>query len=164
MELENGSMADTQIAHLAGAFDEAGILNVNIAEIEKYTVGYDFRPLCKFTHSPESEDDPLFGSVLEYCEKQGVIAQTYETETGSQMVEIKQPDQIERFLAPLSHFLLSKYDKVGVMLNEIIPAVREQKHREKKSFYELMEHVDKFNTQHGRVKYDQAYFKEEWDL
>jgi hypothetical protein len=161
---EKNRVKDTEIAHLAGVFDEAGNINVNIAKVDRYTVGYDFRPLCIVSHEQSHEDDPMMGKIAQYCDEKAIKANFLDVpKQNNNRIEIKQPDSIERFLDPLIPYLVSEYRNSQIMLKQILPAVREQKHREKQGFYELMGYVDMIRKSRSQTKYTQEYFAEEWE-
>jgi len=165
-------MEQTDVAHLAGIFDIIGAITVNIYQDDDYKIGHNFQPLCRITY-PVYENDPLMGKIMEYCNQNAVKYSLAEVSHGqgregkSNRLEIKRPEDIERFLEPLLPHLVSKYHPAMIMIEQILPAVKDSEHREKDGFYELMEPADKIrfaNNQQNRMKYTQEYFGDLWSL
>lgn len=165
-------MEETQIAHLAGAFDVTGVLNVYINKEEGYKVGYRMTPLCRMTF-PVEREDPLLGKMISYCEEQNVqyhLNETFndqEEKSTSQRIEIKKPHSIEAFLLPLLDHLVTHYEAAIIMLEQIVPRIKDDLHKEKDGFYEIMQFADVLREKSNhtsRTKYTAEYFSEEWSI
>lgn len=166
------SMEEIQIAHLAGAFDVAGVLNVHITKDDEYRIGYRMSPLCSMTF-PVERDNPFLGKMISYCEDENV--QYYLTEifndnkekSKSQRIEIKDPYSLEAFLLPMLDHLVTHYESAIIMLEQITPRIKDDLHKEKEGFYEIMGFADVLRQKSNhtsRTKYDQEYFAEEWSI
>lgn len=164
-------MEETEVAHLAGAFDTAGSITVQINKNDSYAIGYQFRPILRLQR-PGGDEDPLIGKLMAFCEEQGVkysiSKKSHGADRDTQSVEwsVKDKESIERFLKPLIPHLVTEYVKAAIMLDEILPRIEDGFHQERETFYELMEYADKLREANRgpSVKYDQEYFEEEWDL
>jgi len=171
-EKHSPDVNDTEIAHLAGIFDIIGAITVNIAKDDDYKIGYNFQPVCRITY-PVYENDPMMGKIMEYCSQNSVKYSLAEVSHGkgrdgtSNRMEIKRPEDIERFLEPLLPYLVSKYHPAMIMIEQILPGVKKSEHRDKSGFYKLIGYADKIrsaNNQQNRMKYTQDYFAKEWSI
>jgi len=153
-----------QIAHLAGAFDVGGNVSVKIDQADRYKIGYRMLPLLSFTRP--SNEDPILGKLMSYCSEQGVRYRLMETSNDGAKLHITDPNSIEGFLEPLREYLVTKYVKSEVMLQKILPAIRDDQHKTKEGFYELMGAVDELRAGNkGRdPKYTKTYFAKQWSL
>lgn len=167
----NPDMEDTSIAHLAGVFDTIGTVTVHVSENDKYRIGYQFQPVLRLIRP--MNDDPLLGKVMAYCEENGVRYSLSEkshgpgADTKSHEWVCKDPDSIERFFEPMLPYLVTKYEPAMVMIKEITPRVKDDKHLEKEGLYELMEYADMIREPIRRgteIKYSQKYFEKEWSI
>lgn len=162
-------MKETQLAHLAGAFDEAGNISVNIAKLDNRKIGYEFRPVVRHNHKYDDRDDPLVEKIMVYCDEYGVRGNIIDLEEESKStvevhrLEIKAVDGIEQFLKPILPYLVSEYENAMTMIEGIIPRVRDDQHLEREGFYELMGYVDRLRKYDPKIKYTQEYFAEEWE-
>jgi len=153
-----------QIAHLAGAFDVGGNITVKIDQADRYKIGYRMLPLLSF--SRPSNEDPILGKLMSYCSEQGVRYRLMETGNNGAKFKTTDPNSIENFLEPLREYLVTTYVRSEVMLQEILPAIRDDQHKTKEGFYELMGAVDELRAGNkGRdPKYTQIYFAKQWSL
>lgn len=158
---------ETQVAHLAGAFDMAGNVTVKITKSNSNKIGFKITPNVTFSR-PDSED-PIFGKLMEYAEDNRIQYQLYETERSdytSVSCQFTHRESIKRLLDSLLEYLVTNYTDAMIMLTEIIPAIEEEKHLTKQGFYNLMEYADELRDG-GRgspVKYDQQFFANEFSL
>jgi len=165
-----GQMTEPDLIHLAGVFDAIGVITVSISKKDSYKVGYEITPIVRITSS-RNDNRVLMGKIIEYCDQQGVRYGITEKENTSDAksdkIEIKRTESIQRFLEPILPSLVAKFEEATIMLEEIIPRIEDDKHRSKEGVYELMEFADMIRGTNKRgptLKYDQAYFKKEWDL
>jgi len=162
-------MKENKLAHLAGAFDIAGTVTVRVSKESDYSIGYSYQPIINI-YRPKDVQDPIMGKVTEYCDEQVVKYTITEqsqgdgTETTSYTWVCKDRDSIEAFLEPLLPHLVTNYRPAMIMLETILPKVREGQHTSKEGFYELMGILDRLRPEHHGSKYTQEYFAEEWSL
>lgn len=162
---------DTEIAHLAGLLDAVGTVTVHVSKNDKYSIGYQFQAVVRIIR-PMDDDDPLLGKLMAYCDENGIKYSISEKSHGpdkdSKSYEwfCKNPESIRRFLEPMLPYLVTQYEKVVVMLEQIIPRIEDGLHREKEGFIELMEFADMIrDSRRGtEVKYTKGYFEEEWSI
>lgn len=155
-------MDDHDVAHLAGVLDGAGRISAGISKENGYAVGYRYKPYVRI-HRPEN-DSAMLGKLDAYAEEYGVRYNLIE-KTESVMFRISDPDVIERFLEPLLPWLVTTYEPAIIMLEEVLPALREDKHKTKDGLYELAGYADELREVHHRgrkTKYSQEYFADEW--
>jgi hypothetical protein len=156
---------DTQVAHLAGVFDGVGSVRLRVSKEPDYALGYALRPLLRMDR-PDKED-PVLGELIKYCEEHGVKYSILETgntqrEQPSMRWVVKDKNSIERFLKPMYEYLVSRYYDATIMIETVLPAVRNGEHTEKEGFYELVGISEELR--HNDGKYTQDYFAEEWSL
>lgn len=158
---------ETKKAFIAGAFDAVGNITVEIRKEGDYTVGYSLIPVLKMSSS--DKDSPLLEFVEEYCESYDVQYSRYE-KSGSKrgaIIEIRNTESVENFLTPIRKRLLQNRNDAEIMLSEIVPAVRDGKHRTERGFYDLMWSVDKIRErkiEQGNIKYTKEFFRKEFSL
>ena len=158
-------MNDTDIAHLAGAFDMKGHVTVEIFEKQSAIVGYTFIPKVQF--SRPRWDETMVGKVTAYCEENYVTYDLIERsgkKTPDYLIEIQGADNVRKFLTPLVPHLVTKYPPAMTMLEQILPRYEDKRHLTKPGFYEMMRLVDYLREfrQGGHTKYSQDYFAELW--
>jgi hypothetical protein len=159
------AMDETEIAHFAGVFDKGGSITVRVANDESYSLKYDYRPTLIFTH-PRREGDPMMGAAAAYCENHDV-RYSVSKNGDSDVLTVTKSENIKNFLTPMLPYLVSQHEPAVLMLDEILPAVEDKKHRDKQGFYELMALADvlrKYTNRAADVKYDQDYFAEKWSV
>jgi len=164
------SMEETQIAHLAGAFDMAGLLNVYVNKDEEYAIGYNMNLTCRMSFG-SNQQNPIMGKLKSYCEEENIPYSVQEFSPKKDKtvyrVVIQKPYAIEEFLLPMLDHLVNHYESAIILLEQIIPRIKDGLHKEKQGFYEIMEFADVLRqktTHESRIKYDQEHFAEEWSL
>jgi hypothetical protein len=170
-ENESYSMEDTQEAHLAGFIDAVGTIRVAVEKSDEYSLGYRLNPRVRF-YRP-SEDDPILGKFAAYCEEYGVKYEvfdqphtTHDTDT-SVGFQISRPEDIRRFLEPLSEHLVTKFVAATLMVDTALPAIENGHHLDQDGFLELVGVADEMRQSAGSnrdVKYTQEYFEEEFSI
>lgn len=159
-------MDQTDIAHLAGVWDGAGAITVHIGKSDRYSIGYQFRPILRLHHP--ADDEVLLGKLDAYCEEYGVkynLKDRSNERSETVVFQIIQHESIERFLTPLLPHLVSTYYDACLMLEEILPAVREGRHKTKQGLFDLLDVADELRSsaRHGsQPKYTKDYFATEW--
>jgi len=171
IEPESNSVENDQIAHLAGVFDAVGGVRINVVNDTDYRLDYTLQPMLRLLRP--NEDDPVLGKLIAYCDEYSVRYSITEKSHGrdrdstSIQWSVKHPDSVERFLEPMMDYLVTNYFRAELMLEAVVPAIRDGEHRTKGGFYELMGIADKMRE--GRSlrkepKYTQEYFGEKWSL
>lgn len=157
-------MKERNLIYLAGLIDGVGSFEVNVSPHDNYATGFRFEP--KIRIGLHESDTAVLGMIDEYCEEVGVDYSVDDRKASETVrIEVQGPDQIYRFVDPLGEYLIREYEAAWVMLNEILPAVKDGKHQSKQGLYELMEYVEELRSVVGRgrePKYTQEWFAEEW--
>lgn len=76
-------------------------------------------------------------------------------------------NNVEKILEFIRPCLIWKREQCDVMLNEILPRMKEGKHLTKEGIIEIMYHADVLANLHGkgsRRKYSENYFRELWNI
>ena len=166
---------ETDIAHLAGVIDAAGTVTVHVTKNDRYSIGYQYSAVVELSR-PANDDDPLIGKLLAYCDEYGVrykLSEGFNDDEGGNSKSYRwvcnSPDNIERFLKPMLPFLVTEYESAVIMMEQIIPRMKDDLHTEKGGFYELMEFADVVRGSNPRrkrsdPKYNQDYFAETWSV
>lgn len=171
IEPKSNSMENDQIAHLAGVFDAIGGVRIKVVKDADYRLDYTLRPMLRLQRP--NKDDPLLGKLMAYCDeyrvRYSIIEKSHggEKDSTSNRWVVKHPDSVERFLEPMMDYLVTNYFRAELMLTEVLPAIRDDKHRTKEGFYGLMGIGDKMRegrSLRSEPKYTQEYFGELWSL
>ncbi len=87
---------------------------------------------------------------------------------GRYTLTIGKPRGVLRFLNLVGPYVLDRYEEAELIVGELVPALQEGKHTgTKEEFIEvvgMLEDLRELNPRTTRSKYDQEYFREEWDL
>ncbi|MDB2240823.1 hypothetical protein [Halorubrum ezzemoulense] len=161
-------MDDTQEAHLAGVFDAAGGVALRVSKDKTYKLNYNLRPHLSLRRY--NEEDPILGKLMEYSDEKSVKYSIGEKtgqnqENPSISWTVTDPDSVGRFLEPLMNHLVTNYFRAELMLEVVIPSLRNGDHLNKQGFYELVGVAEKLREgKQLRVepKYTQDFFEEEW--
>jgi len=168
-DVKSPDMEDVQIAHLAGVFDVAGSVTVQVSKNNRYSIGYQYQPVVRF-HRPANDDDPLMGKLMEYCDDLAVRYHISEKEHGAGRkpayeFTVKDAESIKRFLEPMAPYFVVRYEPASLLLDVVIPAVKDDEHTTKEGFLRLMPAADTLRGGTSReVKYTTEYFEDEWGL
>jgi hypothetical protein len=170
-KVESCRMEDEQIAHLAGYFDGVGSVTIRVIKDSDYRLGYTLQPSLRLQRS--NDEDPAIGKLLAYCDEEAVRHSVSESSHGadraSSSIEwsVREPESVERFLRPMMPFLVTNYVPAEIMLTDVLPAIENDAHREKESFYHLIgvaEQLREYTGENQAAKYTQEYFEDEWSI
>jgi hypothetical protein len=152
--------------YVAALVDVHFNLVVSIGQQDTRAIGYKVMPKLQY-----NTDDQNVIHVLEtFFSELGVHPQVREqddTTYDQYQLVILQRDDIATVLETLRPYLIVRERAVDLLLDEIIPALMSEDHRERETFVELMGDIDAFRKAAGRANratYDQEYFIDEWDL
>lgn len=157
-------MEEMYSANIAGLIDGAGAITAHIAKDEKYSVGYRFSPVVSIFRHPT--DEATLGKLDAFAEEHGIH---YRVDDQGQTIAFKvwHLDSIERFLEEIYPWLVTKHEAATIMLEEVIPRMRNDRDKDREGFLELVEFADILrdtNRQGPEATYTMDYFKEEWEL
>lgn len=149
-------------AYVAGAVDFGSSLSVKVSKSNRRKIGYGIAPQMLIS----STDKTVLGFIDEFCEAHDIVPRFRETKT-SKRLEFSKRDDLLKFLKLVRPYLISRHAEVEILINDLIPGLETGKGSSKEGFYELIGYVDQIReeTQASTdVRYDQDYFREEWDL
>jgi hypothetical protein len=148
-------------AYVAGVIDFGSNLKVRVRKVGDRKVGYAIEPSMEI----RNRNRAAMGMIDEFCEQHGMNP-TLRTDRGSNAVNISKRDDLELILRLVRPFLIAKHEPAEILLEDVIPGLKAGKTASEEGFYELMEAVDKYRdlTYKDDEKYDQAYFREEWNM
>lgn len=160
---------ETLAAYVAGALDWSGGLYVSIEESKSSRVGYQLK-----IHLDLKTTRPLSMARIEDYRDELLISGTVwvnEREGRSDLYHLRiyRLDDLKKFLEGVFPYLAGRHDAVRLLLDYLIPMMEDGKGSSKEGWLEMMEVVDEFREHtadhaRGRVKYDSAYFREEWNM
>jgi hypothetical protein len=170
VDAESNSVEQDQIAHLAGYFDATGNIRIMIEKSDSYRLGYSIRPQLRLQRP--GKDDPVFGKTIAFSEDVGAKFSISEIsserrEQDSVRWTVEDVDSIERVLKEMMPYLVTKHRKAVLMLEYVIPAIRNDEHLTKEGFYELVKIAEQLRERsvgHGNVKYTPEFFADKWSL
>jgi len=157
-------MEEADVAHLAGLFDGAGSVTVHIGKDESYPLDYRYQPAIRLYRA--KTDEAMLGKLDAYCEDYGVQYHLNDKDE-TVMFEVSNLDSIQRFLEPILPWLVTHHQDARLMVEEILPAIEENRHKTKDGFYELAGYADTLRGGPGKgrkAKYTQKFFKEKWEI
>lgn len=157
-------ITDMDIAHLAGYVDGKARITVHIMKNDRYSLGYEFRPLIRISISDEKE--AILGKLEAYCESVGVKCNLSHNEERSIYVfEVRDPDSLHRFLGPLMDHMVAQFDEGKLMLTQLVPGIQADKHLEKEGFIRLLKLSEPIRTKPKKGPARTAEdFEEMWDV
>lgn len=157
-------MDDEQIAHLAGVVDSLARITVHVMKNERYSLDYEFRASIRVRLPYETDgDEMLIGKVLAYCDERGV--KHGESREDRFVIEIREPESIERFLSPMMAYLVRQHGDAMLMLEEIVPAIERGEHTEKEGLINLLEISEPLRSESRKGEgHTPEEFREMWGI
>lgn len=158
-------MEAKQIAHLAGVFDVSGTITVSVAKNDSYRIGYSYKPMITLKRR-QQEFNPVIGKAMAYAEDEGVRYHMKEESSDENVVfNVTEPESIRRFLEPMMPYFVNRFEAAKLMIEVVVPSVKDDKHLEKESFVEMVEVADVIRDANKTdSKYTADYFEEEWSM
>lgn len=150
--------------YVGGLFDAEGCLKAGPLKTDNVKIGYSVFPQTVISN----QDEGIMTLLREWSESIGVECKFYRNSKGEYddtfTFQIQRLDDVERFLEELYPHLVIKREQARILLEDIIPLVRNGAHLKKQGFLEVMHHIDRLNEGKGgnRGKYDLEYFEKEW--
>lgn len=159
-------MEDIEVAHLAGLFDGVGTVTVHIGRDANYAIGYRVQPLVYITQ--HEDHTAMLGKLDAFAEDYHIHHTMVEMSGPTIRFELSKPRSIERFLKKLLPYVVTQTEPSWLMLDEILPMIREDRHKTEDGVYKIAGVADKLrDSPHGGADptYTQKYFKEKegWD-
>lgn len=147
--------------YVAGATDLGSNLKLSVVKASDRAVGYAIQPGIYFS----SQDKPFLGFLDEFCAQHDLEPTLRETDT-SHRIEISRREDLETFLRLIRPYVIARHDEVEILLKNLLPGLEMGKASSKEGFYQLMEYVDEIRelTRGSGAKYDQAHFRDEWNM
>jgi hypothetical protein len=148
--------------YVAGAVDFGSHLAMKVNKASDTSVGFRIAPELYFSNS----DETVLGFLDEFAEDHDLEPRFYDTSSSYQLRFTKRGD-VEKMFRLVRPYLLARHNEAEILIKNLIPGLEMGKASSREGFYQLMEYVDQIReeTQAGSdVKYDQAYFREEWGM
>jgi hypothetical protein len=163
-EKEN-RMEDNWLWYLSGVVDSVGTFTARIQKDERRSLGFRFTPVVEISRPTDAE--AVFGLLDEFCEENQIQYYISKTTSAShRKVTIERPEHIERFLSLLMGGFIQQNDTAEMVVDDLIPAVKEFDGESKEEFIELMEIRDSIREKTAGTKsskYDADYFRDLWE-
>jgi hypothetical protein len=153
---------DWMYPYLAGMIDSTGAINISVTKSSRAPLGYQIQIRVRFW----SRFETVLGMVDEVADEHGWSARI-ERVDGKPGVLLGRRDDIRELLILVEPFIIGRLEQVRLLLDAIIPGLENKAHYDRDTFLELMAAIDAFRDASGdeyQVKYDAAYFADEWDM
>lgn len=154
-------MADLQSVYMAGVIDSSKSISIRVQKRSSQTnFGYVIEPIFMLT----TENEMLLKLADDWMELNDIDRRHNKSES-SYNITITKRDELIVLLETVHPYLMVYDEAVTILLDDIIPALRDGKHTKKDGFVDLMVDVERFYRSAGREspKYDREYFVELWN-
>lgn len=156
--------------YIGGLFDAEGEVK---CDIQKNSNGrgqdFYFTPAVRLAQA--GSEDRLTRLLEEFCDSLGVNChiRNEKSRNGWQDTvrwSVSNRDGVETVLKTIRDRTIVKRKQIDIMLDEIIPRLRERKHTNKRGFLEVMAWKDIMDgyKSGSRGRYNLRYFEREWDM
>lgn len=149
-------------SYVAGVVDYGSNLQVSVESRNDAAIGYRITPSMYVSNT----DKVALGFLDEFCENHGIQPRLRETDT-SYRLYISRRDDLQHFLQLIQPYVIARAEAVNIMIDDLIPGLKEGKQSERRDFLDLMEYVDQIRehlTTRGDPKYTEDYFRDEWGV
>jgi len=139
---------------------------IKIGEQESRAVGYKIDHTLQY----KAEGESIIRLLEQFLAELGIeprIQEQDETTYEHYELIIGRRDDITKLLEVVRPYLLVRGEAVGMLINEILPAMNAGAHSERDTFVELIGDIEAFREAAGRAnrgEYDQEYFRDKWEL
>ncbi len=150
-------------AYIAGIMDATSSVSVVVSSQPNARLGYRIVPRIQL----QRHQSHLIGVVDNWALEHGIRGTIQQRESASgtkHIYTIENRDEIEQFLKEIEPYLVVKHNAIQILLNEVLPRLRDGVHMTKPGFVETMAYVDmvRDKTASSDMKYSKEYFEEEW--
>lgn len=148
-------------AYVAGAVDFGSNLKLSVTKADDRLIGYAIVPSLEITNRNRA----VIGFIDEFCEQHD-LEPNLRSDKGSYILSFTKRDHLRQFLELVRPFLVARYEAVEILVDELISELKAGKGSSKEGFCELMGVVDRIRdlTYKNTVKYDQAHFRDQWNM
>lgn len=159
MEKPDGD--DLMAAYVAGVIDGGSSIGVQVKKASNRHVGYEITPRIRLKRDDTRVLEVIGAWAIEHDIEPGLTHNS----NGAELT-ITAREDLETFLRELQPYLLVQDEVATILLDEILPALREGKHNTQAGFMEVMESVERVReySEKSDHKYDIAYFEDLWEL
>jgi len=157
--------------YIAGMVDGDGEISSLISQVDDHKMDYRIQPHFKVVQTGNSMWNVM--KVLEsFSERNNISYSTREIKHGNDdwndgfSFTITEVESSIKFLNSINDYLVVKRKQANIMLNEILPRMKQEVHKNKQGFLEIMHWRDVMNSYKGgqRGKYNLEYFEDEWNI
>ena len=151
-----------QYPYVAAVVDFGSNFILDIVIEDKARVGYQISPKIFINHTNPS----VIGFLDEFCQNHGLHPRYRERDQNIRL-EVARRDDIGDLLSLVEPYIIGRYEAVSIMLNDLLPGMDNRLQSSEEGFVELMGYVDQIREQTASSKtpkYDQDYFRDEFDL
>lgn len=155
--------------YLAGIWDGDGTIQLKIQRDSRLKNYYQLNP--SVSTSLVSGEIEMFNSLFDtFCKRNGIRYCLNKVKKENRKVIyrwlVTGINHVEKFLNLLKPYLILKQKECRIMLEEIMPRMKEKKHLTEEGILDIMQFADKLAKLHGHQrngrKYSQKYFQELW--
>lgn len=154
-------LQEWKYSYVAGIVDFNSSLTVSIQEMSDRKVGYGIIPKLRVTN-------PHRGSIeflREFCEEHD-ISPRVGPRNNTFRLEVTKRNELRKFTSLIQPYLIARYESVEILRTRLLPGLEHGVGSTKKGFIRLVRYADRIRerTSSAGSKYDESYFKDEWDI
>lgn len=150
--------------YIAGFLDAEGCIHPGIYQSRRMAIGYGVHPE---TRIEIRKGKPVLNEIQDYLADHGITATVWE-EKEARILSANGAKDVERLLVLVLPHLCVKYNQAIIMLDKILPLMKQGKHLTREGFVEIMRYVDILSVEKGpngpRRKYTETYFRNLWGI
>lgn len=147
--------------YLASAIDFGSNLKVSVTKSKSAVVGYQVKPRLYVSNRHKQ----TLHFIADFCEQHS-IATKIRKHHESYRVKITNRNDIRKLLELVEPYLISRHKPAMLIVEELIPIINNGL-KTQQEFIEAVKVADEIReltSSRGTAKYDEQYFRNEWDL
>jgi hypothetical protein len=145
--------------YVASALDFGASVTANIKKDESRLLGYTIIPKIRVAN--QHKNAIVF--LIDFCEEHNIVVNESKRKGN---IQITNTDSIVHLLKLVQPYLLAKREISEILIDDLIPQIKGGMDT-KGDFIETVKLVDKIRegtNDRGKTKYDEQFFREEWNL
>jgi hypothetical protein len=150
-------------AYVAGAFDAAGDLSLQIHEQSENQTGYGVSIIVTMGFS--SPDIRVKPNFIRYFQRHNLEPSIRKRDNdGRLIIRFNTVENVESFIKIVGAETTYLYELCELFYGQLIPAYKDQYHTTKEGFIDMLEAFEAVADDRSRAKYTTEYFEKEWNL
>jgi hypothetical protein len=148
--------------YVAAVVDFGSNFSINVTQRDSRSVGYAINARIYIN----STDETVLGFLDEFLHQHGIEPNVTNTDTSTRL-EVNKRADLDLLFRLVRPYVIARHEEVEIMLKNLLPGLELGKQSSKEGFMDLIQHVDKIRKATkgaSQAKYDEAYFRDEWDM